>query len=148
LRYSRFINLLNAITCFTLVLLYLYASALPVHNTPKWSSGVSYSNEIQFPGIVLNYRTKYLNNPSGVELGEIFCAVRSSDELGNDDTVLCNDFFHQVNYTSLLDTGPSWLFNASTAPVNVSTPSSRSEELDFTYDVGCQCNSGPLVFTD
>jgi hypothetical protein len=134
-RYNRIVNMLNAITCFTLVETYLYANAIPIHKTPKWSSGVTYANDIQFPGILLCWITGF--NTTGIELSDISCS-----RVFPDSEMACNDYVKEADPIYFADDsgGPCWVFNGSAAPASFS-PSSSIDEIELTYWVTCQHTS-------
>jgi hypothetical protein len=84
--------MLNAIACFGLVLTYLFAGALPTHNTPKWSSGITYADNIQFPGIALTFANAIA---APVKIFEMACETFHVD---NPILVSCHKFLRSKTH--------------------------------------------------
>jgi hypothetical protein len=127
--------MLNALACFTLVLLYLYASVLPVYNTPKWSSGIGFVDGIQFPGLVF-----WLVGPLpvGVELSIAGCVVAlSSRQYECVETAFraTNDFLP----------GTSYLFNSSELLPEHRMASSKDDYVQLIWALTCKVRSSFMV---
>jgi hypothetical protein len=81
--YGPAVNMINAFCCFTLVVVYLYASAIPQYNTPKWQSGVNFTDTINLPAFAFILSNNYFRTPA--DTSRTFCY----DLLSNGKSVFC-----------------------------------------------------------
>lgn len=63
--------MLNAFCCFTLVVLYLYASAIPQYNTLRWESGVNFTDSLSLPAFAFVLNHYYFRTPT--DTSRTFC---------------------------------------------------------------------------
>lgn len=127
--------MLNALACFTLVLLYLYASALPIYNTPEWSSGIGFVDGIQFPGLVFCFVNSL---PVGVELSIPECVVALSNRRYE-----CVETAFGVTNAFSPDT--CYLFNSSELLPEHRMASSKDDYVQLIWALTCKVRSSFTV---
>jgi hypothetical protein len=64
------LHIINGLCCFTLVIVYLYTSAIPAYNKPKWATEVEFNTRDVVPAVALfefssKYRPRAFNNTWG-----------------------------------------------------------------------------------
>ena len=62
------LNILNALACFTFVVVYLYYSAIPQYNKPVWSTGIDFSVSLPIPALALLIPNSPANDEHGPPL--------------------------------------------------------------------------------
>ena len=62
------LNILNALACFTFVVVYLYYSAIPQYNKPVWSTGIDFSVDLPIPAFALLIPNSQANDEHGPPL--------------------------------------------------------------------------------
>jgi len=65
------VNMANAFCCFTLVVVYLYASAIPQYNTPRWQRGVNFTDTLSLPAFAFIMSHYYFRTPA--DTSRTFC---------------------------------------------------------------------------
>jgi hypothetical protein len=63
-KYGFWVNVLNAFSCFILVIVYLYASAIPQYNHPKWEPGIEFADSLSPPSLAFFTAPSWFNASS------------------------------------------------------------------------------------
>lgn len=133
----NFVNLLSAICCFAIVVVYLFGSAIPSYNEPQWDMVVDFAEELPLPAfafIVWQYDAQGRRNSLNYTINSgATMKARISDGVTTHDYPA-----ESLSFLDFTDNGASFrAYIAGNSHLNLNLTRPIDAAMGFTFNTTC-----------